>query len=141
MEHIKQGKEFTVKLGNHRGAGAALFKDLKQAKINVHASACYSIASEAYFSIVPDDAERTERALLKRGATPTVEDVLLIEMTNEPGALAETLQRISELGVDVRSAYVTASANKPALAVIKTTDDAKVIRECQSPDGDEDSDA
>lgn len=141
MEQITRGKEFTVKLGNHRGAGAALFKDLNKAKVNVHASCCYSISSEAYFSIVPDDAERTERALLKRGITPTIEDVLLIEMPNEPGALAETLQGISELGVDVRSAYVTASVNKPALAVVKTTDNEKVISEGIFPGGDGGADA
>ena len=83
-------------------------------------------------NIVPDDAERTEKALVKRGITPNIEGVLLIEMANEPGALAETLARISEIGVDVRSAYVTASVNKPALAVVKTTDDAKVVEEYSS---------
>jgi hypothetical protein len=133
--NAKKGKELSIRLGNAVGAGAALFSKLKEANVNVVASCCYQIGEEAYFSIVPDDVERAEPVLHKVNDSAVAQDVILVEMPNRPGAFAELLQQISALGVNVKSAYVTASAKKAALAVIKTADDERVLESLAKSQG------
>jgi hypothetical protein len=125
MGRVQKNQEITVKLGNALGSGAALFSKLKEASINVAASCCYQIGTEAQFSIVPEDLEGARRVLTDGGFSPVVQDVLLVELPNEPGALASLLQEISALGVQVTSAYVTTTSTS-ALAVVKTGDNDKV---------------
>jgi hypothetical protein len=134
MTVARKGKELSIQLGNTIGTGAALFGKLKDAEVNVIASCCYQIGEEAYFSIVPDDHAKAEEVLHKVNQASHSQDVLLVEMENQPGAFAELLGAISRLGVGVTSAYVTAAtAKKPALAVLKTADNDKVLAELAKP--------
>ena len=140
MARAKMGKEISIRLGNVRGTGAQLFGKLKEAGVNVVASCCYQIGDEATFTIVPDDIDRASALLVDEAETRT-QDVLLLELPNEPGALAKVLVEISMLGVDVRSAYATSGGTKKsALAVLKTEDDERVL-EALADGGDEDEDA
>ncbi len=133
MQKVTRSRELSIKLGNAVGTGAALFGKLKGAKVNVVASCAYQIGGEAYFSIVPDDSARAEEILKDGGYTPAATDVLLVEMENQPGALADLLRRLAELGVSVTSAYVTTTGKRTALAVVKTDDDAKVLASLDPP--------
>lgn len=127
MTRAKKGKELSVKLGNTVGAGAGLFSKLKDAEINVVASCCYQIGEEAHFTIIPDDIDRAETVLQESKLDTLVQEVLLVKLPNEPGALATMLQDISALGISVRSAYTTTTSKKVATAVLKTDDDEKVL--------------
>jgi hypothetical protein len=129
MPRITRGKELSIKLGNAIGTGAALFGKLKAAEINIVASCCYQIESEALFSFVPEDVEGAVRVLAEDEIEPTIQDVLLVDTPDKVGAFAEVLQQISALGVDVRSAYATTTKTDTALTVIKTADDERVIAE------------
>jgi hypothetical protein len=129
MPRVTRSKELSVKLGNAIGVGASLFTKLKAADVNIAASCCYQIESEALFSFVPDDAERACEILEAADLKPTVQDVLLVETPDKVGAFAEVLQRISAIGVHVRSAYATATKTDRALTVIKTEDDERVVLE------------
>jgi hypothetical protein len=126
MPRAKEGKEISVKLGDKIGTGASLFGELKSAGINVIASCCYQIGGEALFTIVVEDPPRAVAVLDENGFASTQEDVLLVEITNEVGALASLLQEISKLQVNVTSAYVTTGAAKVSVAVVKTSNNAKV---------------
>lgn len=129
MAKVTQSKELSVKVGDSIGAGAGLFGKLKEVNINVAASCCYQIGAEAYFSFVPDDLQRAEEVLRAAKLEPEQQNVLLVELSNEAGAFAEVLKKISDLGIGVQSAYVTTTAKKVAMAVLKTEDDARVAQE------------
>jgi hypothetical protein len=134
MAKVELSKELSVKVGDSIGAGAALFGKLKEADINVAASCCYQIGPEAYFSFVPDDIGRAEEVLREAKLEPEQQNVLLVELSNEAGAFAEVLKKISDLGIGVQSAYVTTTAKKVAMAVLKTEDDARVAEELDKGD-------
>lgn len=127
MSRAKKGKELSVKLGNTVGTGAASFSKLKDARINVVASCCYQIGGQAHFTIIPDDIERAESVLQESKLDTLVQEVLLVKLPNEPGALATMLQDISALGISVRSAYTTTTSKKVATAVLKTDEDTTVL--------------
>lgn len=127
MATVTKGTELIITLGNDVGAGADLFGFLKKAEVNVVASSCYQIRDEVTFSIVPDNLETALEVMQSNDLTPNSKQVLLVEMPNTPGALADLLKQIADLGVNVRSAYATTSAKKSALAILMTDNDDKVL--------------
>jgi hypothetical protein len=119
--------EFAVKVGERIGAAADLFAKLREAGVNVLASCCYQIGDEAHLSFVPEDAAHAEEALRAGGMQPERQEVLLVELAHEPGAFAKLLHEIGAAGVNIRSAYVTATSSTKATAVLKTDDNARVL--------------
>lgn len=122
----RRSEEFVVNVGGRIGAAADLFSKLREAGVNVLASCCYQIGDEANLSFVPEDPAHSEEALRDGGFEPERQEVLLVELHHETGSLAALLQEIREVGVDIRSAYVTASSTK-ATAVLKTADNDRVL--------------
>jgi len=127
MQTVRRTREFSIKLGTDVGTGAELFGMLKAAMVNVVASCCYQSGGESYFSIVPDDMETAEDVLREGPYTPVLSDVLLVEMPNRPGALADLLSQVAEAGIGVSNAYVTTSKNR-AVAVLKTDSNDKAMK-------------
>lgn len=124
---VKRSQELLVELGDTVGSGARLFNKLKESDVNILANCCYQIEDRALFNIIPDDIERAKEVLGESNFKTTTKDILLVEMPNKPGALAEVLQKISEIGVSVSSAYATTTSKDQANVVLKTEDDGKVI--------------
>ncbi len=127
MSTVKKGTELVITLGDNIGAGADLFGLFKTANVNVVASSCFQIGGEVTFTIVPDNLERALQVLEEEGLTPEPKDVLLVQMDNRPGALADLLKSIAEMGISVRSAYATTSSQATALAILETENDEKVL--------------
>ena len=133
MQTVRKSREISVKLGNAIGTGAELFGQLKAAKVNVLASCCYTIGGEAFFSIIPDDPDSAEQMLSEAEYAPVICDVLLVEMQNKPGVLADLLRQVAEAGVGVTSAYVTTTGKNRAVAVLKTESNDKVLEILAKP--------
>ncbi len=128
MQTVRKSRELSIRLGDGVGTGADLFGQLKRARVNVVASCCYQIGGQAYFSIVPDNLENAEAVLRDGPYVLVVSDVLLVEMPNKTGALADLLRRVAEADINVSSAYVTTAGKNRALAVLKTEANDKVMK-------------
>ena len=135
MARVERGTELVVSLGNRIGAGAEVFGGLKDAGINVIASSGIQLDDEVTFSIIPDRLEAAMEVMAGMGLKPESRPVLLVQMPNKPGALADLLREIAAMGVNVRSAYATTSTQQAALAVLMTDDDDKVVRELSGWEG------
>lgn len=133
MQTVRKSRELSIKLGNTVGTGAELFSKLKTARVNVLASCCYQIGGEAYFSIVPSELESAEDILREGSYAPVICDVLLVEMPNKPGALADLLTQIAVAEVSVSSAYVTTAGKNRAVAVLKTDQNDKLLKVLAKP--------
>jgi hypothetical protein len=129
MARARRATEFQVTVGNNIGAGAKLFGKIKEANVDVIAHTGYQIGNDAHFSLVVEQTERAEQVLREIKLEPVAHDVLLVEMDNQTGAFAKVLEEIAGLGIQVRSAYATATGGGRALAVLKTDDDDKVVEE------------
>jgi hypothetical protein len=121
--------EYHLRVGDNVGAGADVFRQLRDAGVRVVATCCYRINNEAHLSFIPGTPHEAAKVLAEEGFDAGTEDVLLVELNDEPGAFSQVLDAIAALGVQANSAYVTPapSADGPSLAVIKTDDNAKVI--------------
>ena len=131
MHKVKKGKELVVTLTNRVGTGTSFFNVFKEADVNVVASSCFQSGQDVHFSLVPDNIEKALEIIDKNSFTTDIQDVLLVEMPNEPGAFAQLLQDIADMGVNVRSAYATTSVKERALAVLVTDNDDKVAKELE----------
>jgi len=56
--------------------------------------------------------------LTKAGYTFAAEEVLFVQLTNRPGALARAAEKLARAGIDVRYAYATASARTRTTAAV-----------------------
>ena len=119
--------EYHLRVGDNVGAGADVFSQLRAAGIGIVATCCYRIDGEAHLSFIPGKPREALEVLSAEGLEAGSEDVLLVELSDDPGAFAKVLEAIASLGVQASSAYVTPAKEGPALAVIKTDDNAKVL--------------
>ncbi len=126
--------EYHLRVGDNVGAGADVFRQLRDAGVCVVATCCYRIGGQAHLSFVPGTPHEASKVLKEEGFEAGTEEVLLVELNDEPGAFSQVLDAIAALGVQASSAYVTPTAEGMGLAVIKTDDNAKVLAAFEQPE-------
>jgi len=76
-------------------------------KINIDGISVAESADVSLVQIVVSNAARTRQVLVK-GKTPfTVQDVCLLTMKHEPGALCESVSRLAAAKVNINYVYAT----------------------------------
>ena len=122
-----RAKQVSVFAENRPGRLRELLAALAEAGINIRA---LSIADSADFGIIRmilSDTEAGQRALRESGFTLMVNDVLAVEVPDQPGGLLNTIVTpLTEAGVNIE--YVYAFADRPlehALVVLKVSDLSK----------------
>ena len=101
--------QFTLYMENRPGALFAVTCRLAEEKINIEGLSVAGSEDTALAQIITSDDEATH-ALLKATATPySTENVAVLAMRNEPGALSRGLARLSKAGVNIDYLYGTCS--------------------------------
>lgn len=120
--------QFSVFLVNKPGVLAQVTDALANAKINILALTMMDSSEHGVLRLVVADTDKA-RDVLKRLNLPMTEtDVLLLEMSNRPGALADVCGRLAAAHVNINYAYVTTGASGgKASAVLKVADTKKAI--------------
>jgi hypothetical protein len=129
IKQAQLGKEIVVTVVNKIGVLANMSKLLSEHGINILAVAGYSQNNEANIMVVTDDNLRAVEALKKAGYKSLKEnDVVLVALENNPGALKLITAKLAENGIDIKSAYGTAcSKGCPATIVLTTSDNEKAL--------------
>ena len=85
----------------------------------------FTVAENAEFGIVRlivGDPERAARLLIERSFAVSVGEVFLLEMPDEPGALAARVNKLSDAGVFIEYMYAFSGANGKAVVALKPSD-------------------
>jgi hypothetical protein len=78
--------------------------------------------------IIPDEPAGLEKLLKKNGFRFVKEDVLAIDLSNKPGALAEVTEKLGHAGINIQYAYATGMANsKKVMVIVKVSDQSKAL--------------
>lgn len=102
--------QFSVFLVNKPGILSQVCDELAQKKINLVALTLMDSIEHGVFRFVAEDVPRT-RAVLKVLNVPTTEtEVLMAELPNRPGALADLCARLNSNHISIKYAYVTSGA-------------------------------
>ena len=112
--------QLTLPLDNEIGTLARLCRDLADGGVNLLAIAAPETGREkGGIRLLVMNRDVAVRALSKTGYLFSEEEVLFLELTNRPGALARAVEKLARAGINIRYAYATASPRtRKAAAVI-----------------------
>jgi hypothetical protein len=131
MELVTQ---FSVFLVNKPGVLAQVTRQLAQAKINVVAMTMMDSSEHGVLRLVAGDPDQTRTALAELNLPTTETDVLLVEMANRPGAIADICSRLAAAHININYAYCTTGARGGKTnGVFKVADIKKAMKVLKVP--------
>ena len=121
-------KQFTVTIENRPGAVAEIAKMLGNAKVNILALLATAQGTSGTLHLIVEDTRRAKKALDEARIAYKETTAEEFELTNKPGALAQSLEKLAAKGVNLNSIFATAAkGGKKAVVVyaVEAQDAAK----------------
>ena len=121
-------QQISIFLENRPGQLAAICRTLAKAGVNI---VTLSLADTADFGIVRmivDDHVRGAKVLSDAGFAVRETEVVTATVRNDPGGMAELMEKFDAAGVDIEYSYAYALGNgKEAILVFRFKDNAKAL--------------
>lgn len=117
--------QFSVFLTNKPGILSKVCDALANAKINLIAVTLMDSVEHGVFRIVAGQAQRTRDVLKTLNVPLTETDVLLAQLSNRPGALADICAKLNSEHISIKYAYVTSGATGGRTTAIFKVDNSK----------------
>ncbi len=131
MESVTQ---FSIFLPNKPGVLAQVSRQLAQARINVIAMTMMDSSEHGVLRLVVSEPQRLRAALAPLNLPVTEADVLVLEMANRPGALADVCGRLAEAHVNISYAYCTTGIQGGRTkGIFKVADTKKAMKVLKKP--------
>jgi len=126
---MRQEKQLSIFLENKPGTLAEMCRALAEKDINVRALTVSDTVDHAVVRIVVDRPEEAVHLLGDAGMLVIENDVVVVDVENRPGALAELAQKCAEAELNIEYAYCTADADQDkGMFVLRTRDLEKAAR-------------
>jgi hypothetical protein len=117
-------KEITIETPNAAGIAANVTQLVSnQAKANIRAAWAAATDGHGYFSLITDSNQKAIDALKKDYPKTKEDEVLVLNVKNAPGEIAQITDKLSQANLNINYLYTTYFDNQPAL--ILSTDDNK----------------
>lgn len=110
MANVRTRVQFSVFLVNKPGVLAQVTRALGDAKVNLEAVTLVDSQEHGVLRIVAEDERRAREVLTKLNYPMTETEVLCVELSNHPGALADVAFVLGENHVNINYAYCTSGA-------------------------------
>lgn len=133
MIKAELARQLMVRGDNEIGMLAQITRVISKSEINLVALCAYSIGSNVAVMFVTDDNNEAKRLLTAKGYDIQEEEVILLSIDNQPGALQRVTDKIAEAGIDLTLVYgsvdesaavnrsvVISSNNLEVMMIIKT---------------------
>lgn len=108
--NIQTDLQFSVFLVNKPGVLAQVTKALADAKVNVVAMTLVDSQEHGVLRVVVDDPAAARKVLGKLNLPMTETEVLCLDLSNKPGALADVATILGQNHVNINYAYCTSGA-------------------------------
>lgn len=120
---VKIETQLALFLDNRPGTLGKTCQALASAKINILAMSILDTVDHAVVRLVVDRAKEAEQVLSRLHAIVQRREVVVMDLANEAGALAQVAERLAEAGINIEYAYCTASASQGGGALVLRTND------------------
>jgi hypothetical protein len=121
--------QLNLTLANDIGTLARLCRDLAHGGVNILAiSAPETGHDTGVVRLLVPNRDLATHALTKSGYTFSIENVLFIELSNRPGALAKAVEKLAKATIGIRYAYATASSRTKKTAAVVAVAEADLPR-------------
>jgi hypothetical protein len=123
--------QLNLSMDNKIGTLARLCRDLAHGGVNLLAISAPEAGQEkgVVRLLVPNRELATH--VLSGAGYAFAEDVLFVELTNRPGALAKAVEKLAKAGIDIRYAYATASRRTRTTAAVISVSEGSLSRALQ----------
>jgi hypothetical protein len=116
-------KQYSVFLVNKPGNLAKVTQALGDARINIKALTLVDSQEHGVLRLVIENCEKAAPVLHSLNLPVTETDVLSVELSNYPGALADVCTRLADKHININYAYCTTGAkNGKTLGIFKVSD-------------------
>ncbi len=126
--------QFSVFLINKPGVLAQTLNSLAKEKINILAMTMMDSVEHGVLRVVTTQPQQARDILQRLNAQVNETDVLCLNLSNEPGALADVVTHLAEAHININYAYCTAGARGGrTTGVLKVADLKKAMKVLESP--------
>jgi hypothetical protein len=126
---VETGKQITVFLENKPGRLANILSELARQKVNITALTVMDRHEHSVLRLVTDDSAKTVRAIQAVNTPCTETEVLLVELRNQPGALAHVCEILAAEHIHIDYAYCSSGGrNGKVLGIFKVSNSEKAMR-------------
>ena len=128
-------RQVSVAIENQLGRLASVSRTLADRGINLDGVCVIDNIEQGMLRLLPDDPQAVRQVLAEKGL-PTVEvDVVIAELPNGVGNLAQIAERLREDGINIEYAYATGPAGEGmSRVVVKTASAEATLRALLGPD-------
>ena len=123
MAKMRIMPQFAVFLDNRPGTLSRTCQALAAARINIEALSILDTVDHAIVRMIVDKPKDAEQVLSKQNAMVQRHDVVVMDVPNEVGALAQIAERLAQAGINMEYAYCTSSSQHNAGAIVLRTND------------------
>jgi len=120
-------QQLTIITQDRPGLLAEIAEALAAAGINIEDLDAEAAGPTSAISIAVDHYDAAVRLLTARGWKVFAEDTIVVEMPDEPGAIARVAKRFSDAGVNLRSVRFIERRRGKALVAISAPDEAQAL--------------
>lgn len=120
-------KQLTIVTQDRPGLLTDIATALAEAGINIEDIDAEAAGPTSAITIAVDHYDDAVRILTNRGWKVFAENTIVVEVADEPGALARVAKRFSDAGVSLRSVRFIERRRGRALVAICAPDDAKAL--------------
>ncbi len=127
-------KQVSVFLENKPGRLANVLSALEREKVNVSGLTVMDSHEHSVLRLVTSDRTKTAQVLKALGTPFTETEVLLVELRNQPGALAHLCEQLAAEHINIDYCYVSANGrNGRTAGVFKVSNADKAMRVLAQP--------
>jgi hypothetical protein len=110
MQDIRTETQFSVFLVNKPGVLAQVTGALAKERVNIVAMTLVDSQEHGVLRLVPEDAKTARQVLSQLNLPMTETEVLRLELSNRPGALADVASLLGQNHININYAYCTSGA-------------------------------
>ncbi len=127
-------KQVSVFLENKPGRLANVLSALAREKINITALTVMDSHDNSVLRLVTSDPARTRQVLNSLNTRHAENDVLVVELRNQPGALARVCELLGAEHINIEYAYCSSGGrNGKTVGVFKVSNTEKAMRVLGTP--------
>lgn len=120
---VKVEKQLSIFLENRPGGLAKICGTLSEAGINILALSIHDTVDHAIVRLLADRPVKALLILEQLGLYILESDVVVLDLDNRAGALAEVARKLARADINIEYAYCSASEHQPTGCLILRTDE------------------
>jgi hypothetical protein len=129
MDTLRTDTQFTLFLASKPGVLCQVVQELAANKINIVAMSMMDATEHGVLRLVAENPEQMRHTLGALNLPTTETTVLTVRLPNNPGAIADVVERLDQAHIQVHYAYCTSGIrNGKSLGVFKVSSLGKAVQ-------------